>query len=291
MGTKTNTVAKPSSVEIIPSTELTGIEGAIRNLSVAESRLTELRPKAESIVVDSPAKFLEGGALLKEIRDLKKAGSTYMKPFKDIVKRATDYLRNKETAHELVAAQIEGPLAEKLAKYQREERERADKEQRELQARNEKAKREQAEADRKAAKEAADKEREEGIAKINAALKAGTIGKREANRMLKEIGAEAEAAKVQADLDAEAAKAAPAPVQKVLPNTPAVSGLRRRLKWEFTVTDANKLKREYLMPNDVVIGQLVRGTPALHEGKTPAEIKALIEETCPGIKVEYRDAI
>lgn len=291
MGTKANSPAKPSSVEIIPSTELTGIEGAIRTLSIAESRLVELRPKAEKIIVNSPEKFLEGGALLKEIRDLKKSGDTTMAPFKDIVKRATDWIRNKITAHELVAAQIEQPLAEKLATYQCEERERTQREQQELNQRREKEQREKAEAERIEAKKKADADKAARIAGIKEGIKCGEIGKREGARLLKEAGDEAEAAKLQADIDAEAAKKAPLPTQKVLPNTPAVSGLRRRLKWEFEITDANKLKREYLVPNAIAIGQTVRETPALHEGKTPEEIKALIEETCPGITVTYKDSI
>jgi hypothetical protein len=291
MGIKSNSLAKPSSVEIIPSTELTGIEGALRSLSIDEARLAELWPKADRIVVNSPEKALEAGAILKEIRDIKKAGDRHMAPYKDVVKRALDWIRNKVTAHEMLAAKIEQPLAEKLATFQREDRERTQKEQQERDERREKEKRDKAEADRLAAIKKADEEKAERIAQLKAAIKSGAMGKREGARLLAEAGDDAEAAKLQAGLDAESAKKAPLPVQKVLPNMPAISGLRRRLKWDYTIKDASKLKREYLMANDVEIGRTVRGTPGVHEDKTPEQIKALIEETCPGIEVTFKDAI
>ena len=70
-----------------------------------------------------------------------------------------------------------------------------------------------------------------------------------------------------------AAAPADAPPPAVASRVPDVDKLSSRSTWSFEVTDAAKLPREYLCPDDTLIGKLVRA------------IGKAAETTCPGIRV------
>lgn len=291
MGTKNIAPAKPSSVEIIPSTKLDGLDIALKNLSGVQEQLAKMKPLAESIVVNSKESQVQAGELLKQIRDLKKVGPTYLAPFKTIVKRAADFIRNKETVHEAAAQAIEDILTPKIEKYLRDERIAAEAETKRVREADEKARREKIEADRQEAIRAAEERKKQRIDELKRMLKAGEISKTKYKEEMKAVGVIEEDEKDEADAMKRAALQTPVEERTVLPETAPVAGLRRRLQWDFTVTDASKFKREWLTPDLVAVGRLVRNTPGTMEGKTPEEIKKSIEAECPGIEVTWKDKI
>jgi len=284
--------AKPV-VEIIPSTKLDGIENSLVEIANAEHHFTmELKPKAEKIFVNSPASFLDAGNLLKEIRATKKIGGKSMEKWKELLKRGQDYIKNKITAYETLVTPTEDMLEKKMTNYQREERLAKELEEKRLNDAKAKEQREQAEAKRKADLAEAEERRKEKIAEIKRDMKAGKIGKREGARLLRETGDIAEAEKAQAEADAEAAKNAPVEKMTVLTNVPAVAGLQRRVNFKFTITAANAIPREYLMANEVLIGQMVRGMRGqMPKDATLEQVKAAAEAKCPGITVTWEDSI
>jgi hypothetical protein len=287
MGTK-----KPV-VELIPSTKLDGIENSLVEIANAEHNfLAELKPKAEAILVNSPGSFLDAGNLLKEIRATKKTGDESMKKWKDLLKRGQDYIKNKVTLFETAITPTENALELKMTNYQREERIAKELEQKRLNDAKAKEQREAAEAKRKADLAEAEERRKEKIAEIKREMKAGRIGKREGAKLLKETGDLAEAEKLQAEADAEAAANAPVQKVEVLSNVPAVAGLQRRVNFKFVITNPNYIPHEYLMPNEVLIGQMVRGMRAqMPKNATLEEVKAAAEKKCAGILVSWEDSI
>lgn len=54
-----------------------------------------------------------------------------------------------------------------------------------------------------------------------------------------------------------------APVVIVPKDTPKVSGISMRKVWKYRIKDASQIKRAYLIPDDVKIGQVVRAMGAL----------------------------
>lgn len=294
MGTKANTTAKPflaTAIEKVPSTDLNGIEHALKNITGVQEQLAAMKPLAEKVVVNSKETQIQAGELLKQIRDLKKLGPTYLAPFKTIVKRAADFIRNKETSHESAALEIENILTPKIERYIRDERIAAEEETRRVREADEKARRGKIEADRQEAIRLAAERKETRIAEIKAMLKAGEISKTKYKELMKEVGIIEEDEKDEADAMKRAAIQAPVEERSVLPNTAPVAGLRRRLEWSFTVTDVNKIPREYMIPDLSTIGRNVRNTPGTMKDKTPDEIKAALERDCPGIVVRYTDAV
>lgn len=44
----------------------------------------------------------------------------------------------------------------------------------------------------------------------------------------------------------------------ILPSTPKISGIAMQKRWTFRIVDATKIPREYLIPDEIAIGQRVR---------------------------------
>jgi hypothetical protein len=70
----------------------------------------------------------------------------------------------------------------------------------------------------------------------------------------------------------------PPPPVTVVPSVPKVAGIKARVNWKFRIVDANKIPREYLMPDDVKIGQMVRATK-------------VVGEVIPGVEAYSEDGI
>ena len=63
---------------------------------------------------------------------------------------------------------------------------------------------------------------------------------------------------------------------KVLENTPKISGLRQRREWKYRITEVGLIPREYMMPNEVKIGQEVRRMKT--EGHVIPGVVAYVED-------------
>ena len=113
-----------TQVEIIPSTDidrdqLTATLASVESLTL---QLAPLKSKARELVLDSPEKYAELGAVLTEVRGLMKQGKAQFAPFDAIVDRVRNFLRTKLLTHQNACVEIEGMCLSKMKTYQIEEK-------------------------------------------------------------------------------------------------------------------------------------------------------------------------
>lgn len=223
-----------------------------------ETRLAKLKAEAAAIVVKDAASCLVAKTAQRDLRNEMKAIHLVLDPFVNSAKMHLQEAKDELNKHIEPREAIDDALTAKVKTYEREEREKAQREQDRINAENARIAREKAEADRIQREKDAKEKREARVKEIDAALKAGDIGKREHARMLREAGAFEEAANAQAAIDAEAAKNAPPPAVTVKPNIPTVSGVPSRVNWRFRIVDSSKIAQEYWMVDEQKIGAEVR---------------------------------
>ena len=230
------------------STQIVPVEGL-------QAWLTELRQKAESIVVSDSGSCLAAKTAQRDVRAYMKDVHLKLDPFVESAKRNYQAARDELNKWIEPAETIDGALARKVKDYETQERMRAEAEERRIN-----------EERRKKAADDAEAERKRREKEIEAQRKAGEVGKREAERMKKEAEAEAKA------------QAAAVVDVKVQANIPSVQGVPSRVNWKFRIVDANKIPKAYLIPDEQKIGQTVR----------LLKDKARTEAVIPGIEV-YTD--
>ena len=230
------------------STQIVPVEGL-------QAGLTELRQKAESIVVSDSGSCLAAKTAQRDVRAYMKDVHLKLDPFVESAKRNYQAARDELNKWIEPAETIDGALARKVKDYETQERMRAEAEERRIN-----------EERRKKAADDAEAERKRREKEIEAQRKAGEVGKREAERMKKEAEAEAKA------------QAAAVVDVKVQANIPSVQGVPSRVNWKFRIVDANKIPKAYLIPDEQKIGQTVR----------LLKDKARTETVIPGIEV-YTD--
>src|SRR6516164_11053791 len=113
----------------------------------------------------------------------------------------------------------------------------------------EEAERRAAEAEEERLQDEAQKAREK---EVNAQLRKGEIGKREAEQLKLEV-----------------------PKVTVKPSIPTMSGVQSRRNWTFEIVNENLIPERFWRIDEQAIGEMVRKT----------KDKALAEKTCPGIIV------
>ena len=230
------------------STQIVPVEGL-------QAWLTELRQKAESIVVSDSGSCLAAKTAQRDVRAYMKDVHLKLDPFVESAQRNYQAARDELNKWIEPAETIDGALARKVKDYETQERMRAEAEERRIN-----------EERRKKAADDAEAERKRREKEIEAQRKAGEVGKREAERMKKEAEAEAKA------------QAAAVVDVKVQANIPSVQGVPSRVNWKFRIVDANKIPKAYLIPDEQKIGQTVR----------LLKDKARTEAVIPGIEV-YTD--
>lgn len=218
----------------------------VKDVQQFQTALTALKAQAESIVVSDAATCLEAKTAQRNVRNYLKDVHSKLDPFVNLAKRTYDETKDERAKWILPGEEIDEALADKVKTYERQEREAAQREQDKINAENARLAREKADADAKAAKEKAELDRKKRVAEIQTMLKQGNIGKREAARLLKEAGAYAEAAKEQADADAEEKKKAPPPAVTVKPNIPAVAGVPSRVNYKAEVTNGDAIIQAFV---------------------------------------------
>lgn len=280
MATK-NGIVKSSVIEVIPSSEMQGLENALSELKREAEVLPELKSKIDTLAVVDAQSYADMGNLLTHARSIGKMGALKLNGFLEIAARVTNFLRGERTKHEDAAAIIANTASTKMADYKRREREAAEAEQRRINEQKRIENDVRIAREQREAKERAEEVRKQRVKEINAQLKRGEIGKREAAKLLKEAGADAEARAQQAEAEAEAAKNIAPPQVTVQSNVPKIAGLRARVNWKFRIVDAHKIPRTYLQPDEVAIGQMVRTM------KDQEKAQAI----CPGIEVWTEDAV
>jgi uncharacterized protein YhaN len=222
-----------------------------------ESGLAKFKCEAEAIVVKNQTDYVVACQLALDVRAYVKDVKAKMKPGIDSAKSHLDFLKNEMAKYVTPAETIDQIVSKKAEDWKRAEREAAERERQREQQRVEAEARAKAEAERREAERVAKEQREAREKELEAQRKAGEIGKREQERLRKQAEEDERKAKeLAAQQAAEAAKNVP--VVKVKAAVPKVSGIKALVNWKFRIVDASKLPRQFLMPDEVAIGQEVR---------------------------------
>jgi hypothetical protein len=291
MATK-EAIIKPIDPEIVPKTELKGIETALYDLAVKKAELPIIKQKLEALTITDAETYRKVGELVQQARAVSKQGELSLNPFKAIVNRAKETLQGWLNAHEEEAKVVADIGAAKQAAWNKKEREEAAAEERRKQQEKIDEQNRRAELQRKADEEAAAERKERRIGEIREMLKSKTIGKREAERLLREAGAKEEADKAKAAADAEET-ASKVPEVKVAPIKATVAGQRARAPWVWEMVDIEKIPREllYPLPSDdgtYKVSDFPRITKMVKETKDKAQAEA---KACGGITAYQDDRV
>lgn len=292
------TNAQQPVTEIIPSSKMDGLENALAELREEAGVLPILRKQADELTVNDESSYQKAGELLLQVRGIGKAGAHKLNGFLEIANRVANFLRNARSRHEDEAAKVADVISTKMADQKRREREAAEAEQRRM---NEEARirnAQEAEAKRKADMEHAAQAKKARVAEINRALRAGEITKRGAAKLLREAGAMEEAAREQAEADAEETKAAP-PVVKVESNIKPIAGTRARVQYEAKVENPDMLLAAYvaaLKVRDVKRAVYLRKFIMIDESALGLEARtvknsAKLNAEIPGVRFSDKDKI
>ena len=252
---------------------------AVRNQEIS-SKIAALRSQAEALVVTNAEDYSAVLAFLKVLRAYKKSIGFERDPGIGSAKQHLDFLREEKAKHIRPLDEIDKLTAQKAGDWKERERLAAAAEERRVNEQRRRDAAEKAAEERRAAEAAAEEERKRRQKAIDEARKSGEVGKREANKLAKEVAAQAERDKVAAHV-AEQIAATQVKEVKVKPNIPKLAGTMGRINWKHRVVNPDLVPRAYLQPDEVSIGAMVRAT----KDKWKAEAK------CPGIEVWSKDAV
>lgn len=202
----------------------------------------------KAMIVTSPegmelaAKFLRG---VKTIR--KRIGDTFDGPIAAAHAAHKSILAAK-AEHDKPLAEAERIVKGRVGAYQQEEERKRQAEERRLRdvARKEEEDRRLAEAQRLEAEAAAKRAEAERQAENGKTLTA-EIKEREADEMTQAA-------------DATLAAPIPEPTVYVPTTVPKVAGVQTRQVWKHRITDMSLIPREYLVPNETMLGAVARGS-------------------------------
>jgi flagellar biosynthesis GTPase FlhF len=251
---------KICNMEVLPMTSTALIvvtNGEIQKGQEFQIALKTLRDRAEGLVVRDKNTCEEAKGIIKDGKDAMRSIEALAEPERIRLQNALTELRSQRDKLAGMFGVIVEDADRKRKAWEAEERRKAEEEQRRINEENriaaqKRAMEERAERERIAAEDRKKREKE-----AEAARKAGEISKREAERQKKEA-AEAEA-REKARAAEEAKKTAESAPQFVIkPNIPTVAGVKSQLYWKFEIVDAAALPREFLMADEVRIGQHVR---------------------------------
>ena len=174
--------------------------------------------QANAIIIKTNDDFARAGQLLITIKGIRKKIEDTFKPIKQKMDAAKKEVLDQEKAADAPLAQAEAIIKPRIAAWNAEQ-------------------------------ERIRREEEDRLREI--------ARKQEEERRLKEaVAAEQAGNKAEAEAIIEA-PIEPPPV--VVPKSvPKVAGVSFTKQWKFRITDPNKIPREYLTPDEVKIGQIVR---------------------------------
>jgi hypothetical protein len=248
---------------------------AVEIVKATQENVVALRAKVEAIEVKTAQDYVAVCNLVIEGRGFIKR---WQGVFAETIRSAKEHLSivQNELKSKVVEAETVVMIAEQKGEaYKRAEREAAAREQARLQQEaqaqaRQRAEKERAEAERIAAEQRKARERE-----LEAQRRAGEIKAREMERLKKQAAQDEVDARTLAAQQAKETAAA-VPEIRIAPNVPKVAGIKARINWKFRIIDASKLPRQYLMADEVRIGQFVRETK--REGEVIPGVEAYSED-------------
>lgn len=232
-------------------------QNAQAQAEAAEREAMEVLTVAKAIVVTNAEQFQAAGRVFAEIKtklkDLENQRTAITGPINASLKLVNDLFRRPKESLEAALAFYERPMAA----YKREEerlRREAEAAARKEQERLEQEARERAQAEERRLSEIRRQEEEARKAAESATNPvAAFIQQRKAD----ELAQEAEAAFDSTTNALREAATVQAPIAYVPRATAA--GVSSRTNWKFRIVDASKIRRELLIPNEQLIGEIARG--------------------------------
>lgn len=231
---------------------------ATQLINVGEEALQQLNEKLAALIKRGEAIEVKDAGTCIAAKEFKVECRSYEKAVElatdGDIQDAKERLTKLQNAKKMLLLPMQtalGAVERRRRMWEEDERRRAEAEQRRLQ-----------EEARKQAEARAEEERKAREKEIARQVKAGEIGKREAKQQVK-----------QAESDANFA-AKDVPVIEVKAAIPTVAGTASRRTWKFRITDATRIPRQFLVPDMMEIGRMVRD----------AKDKVKAETECPGIE-------
>ena len=239
--------------------------------------LSLFRSQAQAIVVSDQQSYVTACQLALDVRAYIKDVKSKLGPGIDSAKAHLQRLQNDMKAYTAPAEEINETISRKAEDWKRAEREAAWREQERIRLEAEAKQRQKAEEERREAERVAREQRIAREKELEAQRKSGEIKAREAERLKKQAAEdEAKARELAAKQAVETAAAVPE--IRVAPAVPKVAGIKARVNYKFRIVDVTKLPRQYLMADEVKIGQFVRETKK-------------VGEVIPGVEAYSEDGI
>lgn len=240
-------IIKTKDGEVIPAIQPDAFGLAVQSMEKLDQEMGDIEKRARELPkrFDDKATYDKAGALVAQKKSVVKLSESTMTPFTELVKKVKTFIDQQKNIVKNHGEQIDGILAPAMAEYnEREARLAREEEQRKQAAREAELKRENEETARKNAA-AAEERKKERIDQIRRDLAAKKITKRQAEKFLREAGAneEAEKARIAADKDDADAKAKDEAAKlKVKPRTGATAGVRRHTIYKAECYDQDMYK-------------------------------------------------
>lgn len=212
-------------------------------------------------IIEGPALFQAFGEHLKQIKTRQKQADDFFDP----------PIKQAHELHKMLVGRkklITDPLAtseridkQKMLAYQQAEQQKAESERRRLQAiADEQARKEREKAEQEAARQR-QIEAEQRAKAEQARLAAQEADAAERKKLLAEAEAadrKAAAAAIKVETQVENAAVVTAPVIQVATAAPTVKGIATKRVWKYRISDASKIPREYMIPDDAKLSGMAR---------------------------------
>ena len=114
--------------QLIPSSEMPGLESALAKSEQYGAELAPLNARLRSITIVDPETYSQVGAILTETRNIRKQVKATFSPFTAIVDRVKDFLRTQQQKQENLCQEMDAVAVAKMKEWERKELEAAQKE-------------------------------------------------------------------------------------------------------------------------------------------------------------------
>jgi hypothetical protein len=235
----------------------TAIASQQEKLARLNQKVGELIALGEKIEVKDAQTCLEAKQFSIQVKSYQKAVDLYTDGDIQSVKEKLSTLQAAKKMLLAPVVAIAEAVETRRKRWEEDERRKAEAEQRRLQEEARIAQEKKAREEREEQERVAAEERKRKLKEIEAAQKAGDLKKREADRLAKEAREEEERKRKEAEEDSRRI-AAEVPQVEVKAAIPTLQGTQSRRNWKFRIVDANKIPRQFLMPDEVEIGRFVR---------------------------------
>ena len=200
------TLPDKKELEVLPKFTV-----AAADLATLNAELSQLELEARNLKITDKPTYDRATAINDRQKEIVKEADGIVTPYKTPLRKWLDFVQTHFNVVKNHAEQMKGILTPKMEQFVREDARRVEleKQQKEKELADKKAK--DVEAKRQADIKAAQDKKRADVAECKRAYAAGEITKAAYIKQMKYLDAEAETAKEQAELNAEAAKAAPPP--------------------------------------------------------------------------------